>query len=73
LCGTKPIQVPSTVARVQFARRSVGWACDLPTRVNSLIGYRCSCFSQIILGFNSVMFLVVDDVPVDSEMPVVTS
>ena len=33
----------------------------------------CSYFSRFILGFNGVMLLVVDDVSVNSEAPVVTS
>jgi hypothetical protein len=44
-----------------------------PPRFNFLTWHMCSYFSRFISGFNGAILSVVDDIPVGSEAPVVTS
>ena len=55
--------------------RSVGWVpCGgtYPPGFKSSTSHGCSHFPEFILGFNDAMLSVVDDVPVDSEAPLLT-
>ena len=51
----------------------VGCGGTCPSRFKSSTWHGCSHFSEFISGFNDTMLLVVGDIPVDSEAPVVTS
>ena len=44
-----------------------------PSGFKYLTWHGCPHFSGFIIGFNDVMLLVVGDIPIDSEVPVVTS
>ena len=59
-----------------ICKRSVGWVSygrTYPLGFKSSTWHRCSHFPRFILWFNDTMLLVVGDVPIDSESPVVTS
>ena len=63
------------IVRELILDQLVGWApCGgtCSPGFKSSIWHGCLYFPGFILGFNGAMLLVVDDVPVDSEAPVVT-
>ena len=60
----------------RIERNSTGWVpyggiC--PPGFKSSTWHECSYFSGFISGFNGTILLVVGDVPIDSEAPMVTS
>jgi hypothetical protein len=49
----------------------LGGTC--PQRFKPLTWHGCSYFYEFILEFNGAILSVIDDVPIDSEAPAVTS